>query len=124
MVANWRRSIWTGLAVLVVLLVVVFNFVGGFEAVGIPRGVVLTGVIPLLPLVLMAVWVGFRRLGSTPPTERQELTPPTLPPPGWYPEPSGAQVQRFWDGRQWTASMQPPQQYGTGAIVPPRNPTL
>ena len=22
-------------------------------------------------------------------------------PPGWYPDPSGAQAQRYWDGRQW-----------------------
>jgi hypothetical protein len=121
--ANWRRSMWTGLAVLVALLVVVFKFLGGFEAIGIPRGVVLTVVIPLLPLILVVVRAAFRRLGSTPPTQRQEKTPPTLPPPGWYPDPSGAQAQRHWDGRQWTASMQPPQQYGTGEI-PPRNPTL
>ena len=117
--ANWRRSIWTGLAVLAILLVVVFKSLGGFEAVGIPRPVVLGVVIPLLPLVLLAVWVGFRRVGSTPPTGRQENTPP----PGWYPDPSGAQAQRYWDGRQWTASMQPPQQYGTGEMPPP-NPTF
>ena len=24
-------------------------------------------------------------------------------PPGWYPDPSGAPVQRFWDGNAWTA---------------------
>jgi hypothetical protein len=111
------------LAALVVLLVVVFKFLGGFEAVGIPRPVVLGVVIPLLPLVLVAVWVTFRRLGSTPSTERQEKLPPTLPPPAWYPDPSGAETQRYWDGRQWTASTQLPPQYGTGEI-PPRNPTL
>ena len=57
--ANWRRSIWTGLAVLAILLVVVFKSLGGFEAVGIPRPVVLGVVIPLLPL------------GSTLQTQRQ-----------------------------------------------------
>jgi Protein of unknown function (DUF2510) len=108
---------------MVILLVVVFKFLGGFEAVGIPRPVVLGVVIPLLSLALMAVWVAFRRFGSTPPPERQEKPPSTLPPPAWHPDPSGAQTQRYWDGRQWTASMQPPQQYGTGEI-PPRNPTL
>jgi Protein of unknown function (DUF2510) len=23
------------------------------------------------------------------------------PPPGWYPDPSGAPGQRYWDGQQW-----------------------
>jgi hypothetical protein len=25
------------------------------------------------------------------------------PEPGWYPDPSGAPMQRWWDGQQWTA---------------------
>lgn len=24
-------------------------------------------------------------------------------PPGWYPDPSGAPLQRFWDGNAWTS---------------------
>ena len=24
-------------------------------------------------------------------------------PPGWYPDPSGAPLQRYWDGTTWTA---------------------
>lgn len=30
--------------------------------------------------------------------------PPPAPPvpPGWYPDPRGAQAQRFWDGMRWT----------------------
>jgi len=27
-------------------------------------------------------------------------------PPGWYPDPSGAQQQRWWDGQQWTQQTQ------------------
>jgi uncharacterized RDD family membrane protein YckC len=34
---------------------------------------------------------------------RQQRLTPTLPPPGWYPDPGGdARRQRHWDGRQWT----------------------
>ena len=28
------------------------------------------------------------------------MTPPS-PPPGWYPDPSGASGQRYWDGQKW-----------------------
>jgi Protein of unknown function (DUF2510) len=28
-------------------------------------------------------------------------------PAGWYPDPSGAPQQRYWDGRNWTAHLQP-----------------
>jgi len=35
---------------------------------------------------------------------RQQRMTPTLPPPGWYPDPAGGDPrrQRHWDGRQWT----------------------
>lgn len=34
---------------------------------------------------------------------RQQRMTPTLPPPGWYPDPAGdLRRQRQWDGRQWT----------------------
>jgi uncharacterized RDD family membrane protein YckC len=34
---------------------------------------------------------------------RQQRMTPTLPPPGWYPDPAGdPRRQRHWDGRQWT----------------------
>ena len=29
------------------------------------------------------------------------------PPPGWYPDPYGQPVERWWDERQWTGSIQP-----------------
>ncbi|RFZ62050.1 hypothetical protein DE4576_05361 [Mycobacterium marinum] len=28
----------------------------------------------------------------------------TYPPAGWYPDPSGAARQRYWDGMQWAAA--------------------
>jgi uncharacterized RDD family membrane protein YckC len=33
---------------------------------------------------------------------REQRLTPTLPPPGWYPDPGDARRQRHWDGRQWT----------------------
>ena len=64
------------------------------------------------PLLVLA-YVILRRLSAM--RRRRDSAPsePMLPPAGWYPDPSGAQAQRYWDGRQWTASMRPPQQYGT-----------
>jgi hypothetical protein len=32
---------------------------------------------------------------------------PTLPPPGWYPDPSGARAQRYWDGTRWGPAARP-----------------
>jgi hypothetical protein len=29
------------------------------------------------------------------------------PPPGWYPDPRGLQIVRWWDGTQWTPHEQP-----------------
>ena len=38
-------------------------------------------------------------------------TPPTPPPPpvpaGWYPDPNGAPLQRYWDGSAWTENTAP-----------------
>jgi uncharacterized RDD family membrane protein YckC len=28
--------------------------------------------------------------------------PPSLPPPGWYPDPTGQSLHRWWDGARWT----------------------
>jgi len=41
------------------------------------------------------------------------MTDPQLPPPGWYPEPSGAEGQRWWDGTRWT-------DYATPLAPPPQ----
>jgi Protein of unknown function (DUF2510) len=36
---------------------------------------------------------------------RRKQAPPNLPPPGWYPDPSGAPgIQRYWDGTRWGVS--------------------
>ena len=35
------------------------------------------------------------------PVPRQEQRQAALPPPGWYPDPSGARAWRYWDGTQW-----------------------
>ena len=36
-----------------------------------------------------------------------EDEPPAGPPPGWYPDPQDASVQRWWSGRDWTEHTQP-----------------
>ena len=35
------------------------------------------------------------------------MTTPPTPPPGWYPDPSGAPGQRYWDGNNWSAAAAP-----------------
>lgn len=38
------------------------------------------------------------------------------PAPGWYPDPSQAGAQRWWDGTQWTEQTQAAQQAVTGPV--------
>lgn len=40
---------------------------------------------------------------AAPPT----VTPPPAVPAGWYPDPHGQQLQRYWDGTQWTEHTAP-----------------
>ncbi|MFF2387914.1 DUF2510 domain-containing protein [Agromyces sp. NPDC058104] len=43
------------------------------------------------------------------------MSDPRTAPAGWYPEPSGAEGQRWWDGTQWT-------EYATPLAAPPAAP--
>lgn len=45
---------------------------------------------------------------------------PQHPPPGWYPDPTGRPVQRYWDGRQWVGPEQPAATQG--ALSAPQGP--
>lgn len=38
----------------------------------------------------------------TPPTIPQHRSPPSLPGPGWYPDPTSRFQHRWWDGQRWT----------------------
>ena len=40
----------------------------------------------------------------------------TTPLPGWYPDPSGAERQRYWDGQHWTGHAPRPQQLSSTGL--------
>jgi uncharacterized RDD family membrane protein YckC len=42
------------------------------------------------------------------PTSSPPPPQPSLPPPGWYPDPSGQLLQRWWDGVRWTEHVATP----------------
>lgn len=50
----------------------------------------------ILVVVLLAVR-RFSRPGVVPPGAN----------PGWYPDPGGADLMRFWDGQRWTSQTEP-----------------
>ncbi|MGY5883760.1 phospholipid scramblase-related protein [Modestobacter lacusdianchii] len=52
------------------------------------------------------------------------MTQPPPPPPGWYPDPAGGGGVRWWDGRDWTAHVQPPQPHGGPRSVLLEQPVL
>ncbi|MFE5603511.1 DUF2510 domain-containing protein [Streptomyces coelicoflavus] len=41
------------------------------------------------------------------------------PPPGWYRDPSGPHLERWWDGTAWTEHRRAPEPTGYGPAVPP-----
>ena len=46
------------------------------------------------------------------------MTSAPSPPPGWYPDPSGAPGQRYFDGQQWTTHAPPaPKKSRTGLWI-------
>jgi hypothetical protein len=47
---------------------------------------------------------------------------PSQPPPGWYPDPSGQQVLRWWDGLTWGQHTQPIADQMTPLPQPPPRP--
>ncbi|MGA9360002.1 MAG: DUF2510 domain-containing protein, partial [Mycobacterium sp.] len=50
------------------------------------------------------------------------VPPAPQPPPGWYPDPSGANTQRYFDGTKWTdqlAPFNPPS--GPGPLPPTKS---
>jgi hypothetical protein len=51
-----------------------------------------------------------RRSTQDNPMSDSEATPsaPELPPFGWYPDPAGTAMLRWWDGRQWTERLERP----------------
>lgn len=40
----------------------------------------------------------------------EELTPPTGPPSGWYPDPQQEDTLRYWNGTSWTEQTRPDQE--------------
>ena len=43
----------------------------------------------------------------------------TPPPAGWYPDPTGAAQQRYWDGQQWTEALAAPTVIHVPVAAPP-----
>ena len=41
------------------------------------------------------------------------------PPAGWYPDPTGAAQQRYWDGQQWTEALAAPTVIHVPVAAPP-----
>jgi TM2 domain-containing membrane protein YozV len=51
---------------------------------------------------MMALRLALTPSSSSHDRENEDMTSPQ-PAAGWYPDPSGAPGQKYWDGRQWVA---------------------
>ncbi|MFD0891413.1 DUF2510 domain-containing protein, partial [Streptosporangium algeriense] len=47
----------------------------------------------------------------------------TQTPAGWYPDPYGSPLLRWWDGNQWTDATHPRDTSPQGQAAPPAQPT-
>ncbi|OBJ90900.1 DUF2510 domain-containing protein [Mycobacterium asiaticum] len=52
-------------------------------------------------------WSQTDGVDQTYPTDLTGSEYPSGPPAGWYPDPGGTYMQRYWDGAQWTEVMSP-----------------
>ncbi len=79
---------------------------GGYAFGALIGGV--AGVLGLVGAVLLAA--GAANLGTAAPKRPQPAAAaaPATTPAGWYPDPSGAGGQRYWDGSAWTDHVSAP----------------
>lgn len=74
--------------------------------------VVVLLLVVVVPVILIVGIVGIGRrsrqsaeLMRGPTMGQQPVAPPDAK-PGWYPDPTGAATQRFWNGQAWTEQTQ------------------
>lgn len=51
------------------------------------------------------------------------MPPPSMVPAGWYPDPDGRPIQRYWDGANWSEHTAP-QQLVQAPVPPPPTPMV
>lgn len=81
--------------------------------------VVVAGVLAIPVLVVLAIVGGASRrtgTGAQPASGPAAVQMPGAPPPGWFPDPTGRNEQRYWDGRAWTDAVVSNGQPGTDPI--------
>jgi hypothetical protein len=71
----------------------------GIVFVAVGSVVAMAGLVGFWYLVRSRGQTSDQRAGAAPFVQNQPS--PTTPPPGWYPDPSGAGGQRYWDGTRW-----------------------
>lgn len=93
-----------GLASLVLLIIIALDMAKSFNK-GTGFGVGLA----FLPFIFYpilgfgsATYQGPAASGGSATGPASGYVPSNTPAPGWYPDPSGAAAQRYWDGTKWT----------------------